>query len=666
MFDDKIIMKNIRDIIQQNSEEDFNPPSKQFYKLLKDTLTEINSDNIFFKIERLIVIGELKLDISFTGGLNIIAALNLKGKTSILLLIRYALTNDISHRAKLKDDSELLLNNITEIRLQFSINEVNYSIIRPLLPRTKGELYDKVLTDITDKETPLLMGNEISIFMLNKLGWKNFNKGNVNSSSGYNNYGLKSFYRVLYHDQKKGDIEFIEANRIERISMLSAIFKNKDFMLYSLLERIRHKIGQEITSIKKNQNEYKIKLDTEKRKLDKILSEENDDNPETYMEKISVNILNTDEQISKLKVKKMKYTINLDSEQYKKTVGEKYRIEELINRLLTREKKLITEIDNIQNKIRVQEKEADYNMILTIYEPLMCPHCEQELNDERKNLEISEGKCRLCNRSTELTNRKKDKEKIIKYYNQEKESNNKQLIKVQNELTDYISQLNIINEQVEAFDLSFSKQTELNQINNEIIFKMDEINNNSRKLEILSNNSTEQFNELLEEAQKKIDLLKTLKVQTNSLMKFIHEVSTENITQIKNEILDIIVDIHQCSFPTIELGLEINSNFELINNGEISASTPGLAHRLNLLYHFALLILGSKGIINYPNFLIVDTPGKHEIPENEMRNFFNILLEYVSKYKNCQMILSTAYNLDFPEGTHVIFGKYMNEYLFKK
>ncbi|PDX93004.1 hypothetical protein COM78_20370 [Bacillus thuringiensis] len=570
----------------------------------------------------------------FYSGVNIILADNLKGKSSVFKIIKFALTGD---KSSIKKDVFKWLH---EIYLEFSIGNATYTTYINLLgKRTRGTLYKMRLTDLQEKMIscttiePIYINLEaytdveflekMQNFFFNQLSyyvlkWTSSSKNNIGLTT--NRTSWKTYYKSIYLESKDYNV----------------LFLNNDFGKQSkkILEML---LGLKLTypiNELMNKRDH-LKHNTVKTKFLKGV-QPLQVNPSNLQEQLS-NINNRINELQMTREKALQKGINL--KRYSSVSTEILEIDDHIQNLVIEKKALAKHIVQLKKYIHQLEEEIDFGSFFSNLEIKVCPRCEQGISSGRKQVEQETHKCMLC--ESELHECDEDRRLVLE----------NKLDQLNAELTQSQTALALLEEQLECMQ-------EKKQHSCEELYSLEQ---NIKSFNFLDENIDE-LNQILEkkaEIQFQIknnhnDLLPTEDVNQQVevidyaityLNKTRMEISKDIFSSLQNLILTQLHDIGLVNVTDVRINNDLE--FLFIQNGEtnkFSELNEGEQLRTKIAVFLSLIKLDIKyNVGRHPRLIIIDSPGKEEVINQHLAGLSNTFLEINSQHnEDLQIIIGTA------------------------
>ncbi|MFL0070560.1 hypothetical protein [Tenacibaculum maritimum] len=297
----------------------------------------------------------------------------------------------------------------------------------------------------------------------------------------------------------------------------------------------------------------------------------------------------------------------------------------------------------------------------------ICPHCETEVSQEKKNREKIDHTCSLCGEHSDV--KKVEKEELLLKLNQikeEKKSHKHKLTQVENNIVVHKENQKILENNIKV---TYNKLVKIPSIDSDLK-RLKEIEVKIEK----KNKERSFYKELLEDKEELIkeeavlsfqlteiekdktpdntELLKKLKLKKNILDKAL-ELLAEKRIRLNKDILNkleglILNEVHAFGLTSIER-VRINDKYDLIftqNKIEVSFNdlNEGEKLRMKLAFYLSLIQLDIEYKTGrHPRFLIFDSPGSEEMVPEHINGLSYILKDVNSRYKDeFQIFVGTA------------------------
>lgn len=625
---------------------------------------------------------QIKFNMRFSSGLNMIIADNLKGKSTIFKIIKTALVGDDGY---IKKDIRQWINSIM---VGFRINDKRYTIIMHMEKRLKGVLYncgyEKSLNNENIGDKIIFEANsnaqytqEIQKFFFNQFSYYSLRWTQKTSAKESNELveagsSWKTYFKTIYLESQDSTSFYGNQDQktfqmllgLENTHLINKLTIKKD-MLQSQLgkykEYVEQKNGQGNTTIYINDELEEIAEQL------KILRQNNG-----YVELINLqnrrnnilkNLNDNNDEIDKVygEYKNINFRKESRQREYDEYDGEYRRI----SKEITKSKKLLIDLNEY----------FEVGQFFSELDIKYCPSCNHKV--EHHQNDIHSDACPLCHEDviTEVHNKHRYSEKMLetekllvdlkneedllkkKVDNIGSEIKELQLYseKLSNKITGlkenaYEEQLAEITSQIDIIHKDThdvqEKEKELIAKQAVLQYRKQEINNNgSEELKI---KSLELNVDVLQDAiaildEKRYENSKTiLESLKNCMLREIHDFGLTSISDIKID--------QKFNITYVQNGLELK--FQEIAEGE--------QLRAKLAFYLSLIQLDiEKNYGRHTHFLIIDSPNKEEGDNLYLQGLREVLSIIHEKYKeHLQIIIGTA--------TREFAGAVENETIFKE
>ncbi len=605
-------------------------------------------------------------------GINIWIADNLKGKSSVFKIIKFALTGS----NKLKDDIKKWL---TSILLVFRINDRDYSIYldlhsNVLSARLYGEKIDSLSIFKESEVEPIIEARGLEQYqnLIEDFFFKQFSY-----------YSLKWTQK----DPRKDVNRLREANSSWKIYFKSILLESKDSnSMYGDQEKkiFQMLLGLALTypinrlTIKKEQLEFekgkyqslqntKHELEKgQKEQLEKRLGELNlriSQHDSSIIEKVSVrNIFQEyDFIISEINLENSRNNSNQN------------RLQEKRNELhsITSQKELTKyELSGIRKELLRATKSIaelqefmDIGIFFSNLDIKYCPNCNHEVSNHRKRIEQAHKECSLCHELIQNTENTIDKEMYLK------KIENLQLIK-----KNFSQEEVILEERIENLHTEYnvksktieSLERQLNSTNNLIALKeklseLEEIIN-VEKGKVLANEN-EKYELISEKAVIEFQLQQMVKVINNEsennlnitidLLKYSIAILKTQRYELGTRILQHLSELMLSEINAFGLSsitkVNISESFDIsyMQNGDFVSFdkiAEGEQLRVKIAFYLSLIQLDIEhNFGRHTRLLIIDSPSKEEGDSKYIHGLSNVLRSIESRFGDkLQILIGTA------------------------
>lgn len=617
---------------------------------------------------------EFEFDKTFTNGVNLLLAGNLKGKSSILKIIKFCLTGN----SKVRDD---IYSWLKFIYLEFSINDDRYtSFIDISGSRQKSILFklslEKILNNEIKDEDKIFESNAnnnyvdemedffFKEFQFYNLQWTQKDSRKTSNDINTSNASWKTYYNYLNQESKDSSVMFSGGQDELCYQMLLGLKLTYPInRLKVKKEKKEHALA--VSRVQKNKN-----VDSNDHLIKKIEAEIELYSKSLKELSLSKNISNNEELLKNRSTIALKITENQN--EIRNRENEILKNRDKVESYRTDYKKNANEIEILKNlknktlkKINDLKEYLAIGIFFTNLDIQTCPHCNHSVDEDQKRKEKDSKECMLCNHSVKepLTDTETYEEKIKEY--------EKDIIKIDDQIELY----NKKNEQVEE------NGKLLNAKINEILTDIDELRSNELKLSKTYNEfgiqilkiEDEQLSVNNERLEKEKELA-VLKYRLNELKTIVPSIGEEELVKYQKEIdllqysiaelksirlnenqdtilqLEslILQELKDLGIPAVE-EVKIGENFKIKYkiNGifvDFDGVSEGEQLRAKLAFYLGLIQLNIQfGYGKHPRFLIIDSPAKEEGDKNFIIGLKKVIEDVNNKYGDeLQIIICTA------------------------
>ena len=561
----------------------------------------------------------------FQAGVNVISTYgyNLKGKTTILDIIKYTLTGKESSLPN------FIKGKINEYKLYLEVNNKKYLFYFNNL--NKIFWIEDIDENIKIKESELKNASDIlADFFEKKFNYyslKSYRRSKKSIGLTETELNWNSYFSSLYLEAKKYNFLITETNYSGLKNKILQILFNFQYNKY--LNQIKNKIDKVQNSILLYENLMEYKKE--------YFNNEEDENINNLVRKQSKN----NEKIRAIK-EKIENIINYDYNTLFIKQNEQMEYSEKKNFLKMKQKELTAKL----KKLKKKELDLKESKVILKYFPenFLCPICLKEISDSKKKDAISKDKCYICGQPHEYV---KDEKKEFNELNKIKlgiEELEKELPLCYNEIENVDNILTSLKKEI--------RKLEKEKSNNKI--KLEEDSKELKELEILgyelktkiavlktledlnSDKKLKKELEILEAFSKKLEE-HIMKSNKNKLDTFIHKFLEES-KKIGSTSIDNIRLKNSLDFSFTKGNIE--ESFERLSTGE------QLRIKISFYLAWLQLTLEEKENVIHPAFLMIDSPGKEETNTKDLDELSNIFSELDKKGGEFQIIIASAKDLD--------------------
>jgi transcription elongation factor Elf1 len=615
-----------------------------------------------------------KIDFSlpFTSGVNMLIADNLKGKSSIFKVIKYALTGSNSLKANIKKWIHFAFVN-------FSISDKKYTAYLDLSKRSlTAYLFNGFISSVEELETY----SEEIIFEANS---ETTYQDKMNDFF-FNQFTYYSLKWTQKSSQKDKD-ELLEAGASWKTYFKSILLESKDSnsLMYGDQGKkiFQMLLGIELTYPINRLSIRKDMLNFEKAK-EQSYSERQKKQSESNLLKHQSRLKEIESEIKEIQTKN-KEKINLAPiyKEYNSTL-------ELINSENRKAQKIATdrqnknkELNSFKNKQETNQGEInrlskeleklikqrndlkEYVEIGVLFSNLdikHCPSCNHDVTESQKKNRLEEHKCSLCGDSIENENHEIDTEvydeKIanleLSIQSFEKEIDS---LKVQNnELQEFYSKsyneligIDKVADTIKDVSSISSRLQELEEIINSS--KTEITPDDDKKEKLIAERAVIQFqiNDLLNQKPKTVTDYETKIQLLNSAIEKLSEERLSLGARVINRLSKLMTDEIQALGLKSITEVKIDDNFEIQykqDNDYITFENiaEGEQLRAKIAFYLSLIQLDIEfNFGRHTRLLIIDSPGKEEADKKYLDGLSQVLNSIESRYSdNLQILIGTA------------------------
>lgn len=616
-----------------------------------------NGDNINFTNE-------------FKQGVNLIIADNLRGKSTVLKVLKAALTGDVT---SIKADVRPWIKNVT---LGFKISNKDYTVIISLEKRFKGILCnilwkDLNLVDVNSfKDKIIFEANsntkyteEIQKFFFNQFSYYSLKWTQKSSTKDSNDLveasaSWKTYYKSIYLESKDSVSFYGGQNQkvfqmllgFEHTNWINHLSVKRDMLLFES-SKYKEFESRKDSEAKSEKSGIDLELEQIQKKLERI-------NNNSLMQELS-GLQNEYNRI----IKKLNHT-NLEtlktSQESNREIKEQTELSRKLGEYEYEEKRIRKEI--IRNN-RLLNDLLEYIEIGQFFSNLdikCCPSCNHEVNNHHSQID---GACPLCHEQVSIDDDNKqiyihkiDETKIIL----EKLENEISLIK--KKIQDIKDNLEQVNQKVEtkknqlSQQLKYEEKMEIDLSN--IISNINLVRQNNGdiseeektliaeravllyKKDSICETNNEQIT--LEKMEEELQVL-------NSAIEFLNQKRYEKSKGILDHLARMmLVEIKEFGLESIT-DIKIDNKFNVIYiQNDVCMKFDDIAEgeqlRVKIAFYLGLIQLDiEKNFGRHTRFLIIDSPNKEEGDSRYLDGLKDVLKNINDRYgENLQIIIGTA------------------------
>lgn len=615
--------------------------------------------------------GEFSFSHQFTEGVNLLIASNLKGKSSVFKIIKFALTGK-----KPKN----VISWIKNILLIFRINDTSYSIyldlsrgnLKAKLINGKAESYQQAenlecvwnTKSIDDFESQMkdFFFNQFSYYSL-KWTQKDSRKSAIGLNESDASWG--TYFSSIYLESKESNVLIFGAQETKVFEMLMGLELTYPINRLKIrLDKMQAKqamqeaqIQHKKKTVEESRKTIQEQLEQTQKEYDKLVEEQKKpieiiDSSALYSEYDRLtNILNNENS----RILKAQEKLNALKKQEYSLLEELRKNENSITNLLKekslKEKRIIELSEYLSTKIFFSNLNIQH-----------CPNCNHSVSKERKDIQTKEHSCSLCSETMTPTEVIDSKENI-----------NSKI----NELQKLIPQYDIKTKAIEELaikkqEMLLTCQSQINQINIEPSFNLIEIKENIRSIEDKINEaqkniqppiSDEKVITLIKEIGKLEDRFSSLKsdkdeqvIDYSSQINLLEYAINELKLQRHDTGNDLIDKLKKIMLSEVQrFGLQNISEITISENMEIRYKqfgetkkfedfVEGEQLRLKIAFYLSLIQLDVlENFGRHTRFLIIDSPTKEEADDEYLGGLVSELQTINEQFKDkLQILIGTA------------------------
>lgn len=612
---------------------------------------------------------ESEFKIDYEEGLNILIADNLKGKSSVFKIIKYALTG----RDSLKNDVESW---IKFVFLNFSINKKSYAVFLDLtrtrlsakLFYCKVEILEEVSTSedkvVFEAKSKTSFEDQIQEFFFSQFSYYSLKwtqKDSSKSSTGLNESKAswatyfksiflesKDSHALMYGDQEKKVFEMLLG--IELTYPINRLNVKRDMLKYKNTQTMEaQSIFSDSSESTKENLEREIQ-DVEER-INKINNEDNTQQRITYLngkfDNILLNIEKNNEESLQL---------------YNEIESSNLKISSLIKNInfLTSSKKSIEA--ELSSSIKQKSSLEEFIQIGAFFSNLdikCCPACDSSLTNLQKHESNVHHKCSLCHKDVS------DKDIDISVYEDKIEDLNKlidklnkELLSIELKLTSTKQSLNIRKAQFSTLESKLQQLPDRSVMNNQLTQLENEISSlkinesqNSLKDNLISQRAVLKYRfEKIKNIEPAASENYDLKIQViNYAIKELYELRVEA----GNKVTERLSSLMTQEVKTLGLGsvtkVLVNNNLDIKfeQSGEFISFNDlveGEQLRAKLVFYLSLIQMDIEfNLGRHTRLLMIDSPAKEEGDNSYIEGLSQLLKSIETRFgSELQILIATA------------------------
>lgn len=619
-------------------------------------------------------IDDFDFDKEFDKGINLLVADNLKGKSSVLKIIKFCLTGS-------KKVREGVFSWIRNIYLEFSINDELYTCFIDVSGWSQKSILFKLPLEVVLKEESK---EEDKVFETNG------NDSYVDEIEDFffNQY---EFYNLQWtqKDGKKDSNRMLTANASWKLYYNNLNLESKDstVMDYGGQEGLSY---QMLLGLKLTYPINRLKVKKEKKEHDSALINDVEEKSKESKKEILESLKNQFKQKESEKESiSLSKTINDNTELIKKRNEFGEQITAVENRIRNNESKLKVLLDKLvierqeykdhSDEIISLKKEKSKNLkkkndlseyleigvFFTNLDVHTCPHCNHDVDENQKIKEKENKECMLCNHVPDepLTDTNTYEERI-KDLQRNIDSIEEQILLYEKKNTELIVLGKTTNERItDSQDLISSLKEELGKNIKEhedigvklIQAEKENLTANDKRMGVLKDLAVLEYRiNQLEKDAPSVDKEKSNKIkkEINLLKHAIDELITIRLKE--NE--GVIKQLEDLIFSELkDLGIEAIEEVKIEKNFKVKYKIDGYFEvfdkisegeqlRAKLAFYLGLIQLNIKsGNGKHPRFLIIDSPAKEEADNHFLDGLKKVIEEVNDRYgEQLQIIICTS------------------------
>lgn len=307
----------------------------------------------------------------------------------------------------------------------------------------------------------------------------------------------------------------------------------------------------------------------------------------------------------------------------------------------------------------------------------VCPHCEIEINESKRENERAKHTCCLCGETP--THKKVEESELdakLANIKEEKDGHSKKLLELQKSIAlqkDNAKKLKMFVAELHSKLIEGPSVERDNQRLNEIETQIDTIHKEREKQKGLFEKKDELLKEeailkfQLQEIEKEKSSDSSTEITNLILKKDILEFALDSLERkrilLNKDIIDkleklVLKEIHAFGLSSIDK-LDINDKYELVfTQNEVSVNftnlTEGEKLRVKLAFYLSLIQLDIEhNLGRHPRFLIFDSPGTEEMIQEHLHGLSDILKSVNQRFKNNLQIFIGSALREFSDITDV-------------
>lgn len=310
-----------------------------------------------------------------------------------------------------------------------------------------------------------------------------------------------------------------------------------------------------------------------------------------------------------------------------------------IKRKLTEDFETIKET-KINDKKRISNFKEDVaaNAIFKRLNPTCCPHCDTEIDKKKIEKEKTSHQCAICDSKVIDS---EDSEVLLDQLSQNLKASEKAFTEIKTEYDKQAKKHNDLSfellqskkniDQFEAELKSFSKRNEIEkEINRLLILKEEYTITDKKLINIIDNNKPIDENKIIKKA------IEVTKSRFEELQKELLEEVSDEILRISKLVgLGNYESLKLSSIPTLSIIKDGSST-------SYSQVSPGEKLRLKVITTIALLSVSEKRKVGrHPGLLLIDSPSAQEVSDKDLNSLIEGLKELTQELPFLQIIIAS-------------------------
>lgn len=615
---------------------------------------------------------KIDFTIPFFKGINIIIADNLKGKSSVFKIIKYALTGSNSLKENIKKW-------INYAFVNFSINDKKYTVFLDLSKyKIYVALYNNEYSSISDLEK----SEEMKIFDANS---------ERDFQEQINDFFFKQFtYYSLKWTQKssqKDKDELLEAGASWKTYFKSILLESKDSnqLMYGDQGKkiFQMLIGLQLTypinrlSIKKDLLNFDKAKEQSFNEYQKQQKQVNLKKIQKRLDEIDVDLINIKKSnAEKINLSPLFEEYKIVSEKIKTESKNQFDLRETIRRknnevslIKAKQNSNNIEINRLKKEIEKTRKQnndlkefIEIDVLFSNLDIKQCPSCNHEINEKKKQSRLNEHKCSLCDDSIDDN----DNEIDIEIFKEKIGNLENVIVKLENEVYELTDINTELQKKIDSFnsDLSHCEQTlrtmndisslysRIQELEKLINDEKSKINPSDNKIEELVSERAVLNFQIQENTIEEKEKITNYDVKIE-LLNFAIKKLSESRYDLGKKVLERLSELMKNEIRSFGLTsiteVVIKENFEILYKQDNDYVTfeniaEGEQLRAKIAFYLSLIQLDIEfNFGRHTRLLIIDSPGKEEGDSKYLEGLSTVLKSIESRFGNdLQIIIGTA------------------------